>query len=262
MIRRCTLPTSCGYQEYGGRGITVCPEWRASFDTFLRDMGPRPSPQHSLDRRDANGDYEPGNCRWATSKEQNRNTRKTKRLTYQGETLTVPEWAERTGLPKYLLLNRLRQGLALERVFAQPQARPGVVEGLKPPEEIAWLNMIQRCTNPNHQVYKDYGGKGIRVCPEWRNDYSAFLRDMGSKPSASHIMGRRDLTGDYTRENTAWMTRSEVNRLTTKRFHLEYAGESRSLAEWSERVGVKAEILRNRMRSGWTVGQALGFEQR
>lgn len=73
MIARCTRPTHVRYEDYGGRGIRVCPSWR-TFDTFLADMGTRPA-GHTLDRIDVNGDYEPDNCRWATPKTQRWNQR-------------------------------------------------------------------------------------------------------------------------------------------------------------------------------------------
>lgn len=75
MFDRCNNPNSHGYKDWGGRGITICDRWRNSFRDFLADMGPRPSPQHSIDRKDNNGNYEPSNCRWATKAQQSRNSR-------------------------------------------------------------------------------------------------------------------------------------------------------------------------------------------
>lgn len=70
MRQRCYNPKTSGYKYYGGRGIKVCKRWLSSFQTFVRDMGERPSPKHSIDRMDSDGDYRPSNCRWATPKQQ------------------------------------------------------------------------------------------------------------------------------------------------------------------------------------------------
>ena len=80
-------------ERYGGRGIKVCIQWRESFDAFLKDMGPRPSPKHSIDRIDVNGDYTRDNCRWATSKEQCQNMRSNVLITFSGLTMVVQDWA-------------------------------------------------------------------------------------------------------------------------------------------------------------------------
>jgi hypothetical protein len=123
MIARCTRPANVSYPGYGGRGITVCQEWRDSFETFVSDVGPAPSPRHSLDRIDANGNYEPGNCRWATMKEQARNTRRNRLLTLNGETLTMAEWAERLGTSPQTLAMRLKLGWTHHRVLTFPFRR-------------------------------------------------------------------------------------------------------------------------------------------
>ena len=76
MQRRCYLQSAAGFKNYGGRGIAVCDRWLHSFENFLADMGCKPSPKHSIDRINNDGNYEPGNCRWATAKEQRQNRRR------------------------------------------------------------------------------------------------------------------------------------------------------------------------------------------
>jgi hypothetical protein len=78
MIQRCTNPAASRYARYGGRGIKVCPRWRASYEAFLVDMGRKPTPKHSIDRINSDGDYEPASCQWATASEQARNRSATK----------------------------------------------------------------------------------------------------------------------------------------------------------------------------------------
>jgi len=80
MKNRCYCPNQSAYPNYGGRGISVCDAWRGNFNQFYKDMGLRPSPEHSLDRIKVNENYEPGNCRWATHEEQVMNRRTMKSL--------------------------------------------------------------------------------------------------------------------------------------------------------------------------------------
>jgi len=111
VIARCLDVNNKAYPHYGGRGIKMCDRWRNSFVAFFEDMGPRPSPGHSLDRYpDNNGNYEPGNCRWATLSEQNRNKRTNRLLTFDGITKTITEWSEITGLPFNTINNRIIRG--------------------------------------------------------------------------------------------------------------------------------------------------------
>jgi hypothetical protein len=114
---RCSNPKADAYPWYGGRGIRVCAEWERSFDAFYRDVGPRPSSKHSLDRIDSNGHYEPGNVRWATKAEQARNTSANVRVEFRGETLTLVEWAERSGVPYHTLKQRIALGWPMERAL-------------------------------------------------------------------------------------------------------------------------------------------------
>lgn len=109
MKQRCLNPNSESYERYGGRGITICQEWIDSFESFRQDMGPLPSEYHTLERRDNNGPYSPYNCIWATLTEQQNNTRRNRRLTYAGESLTVAQWARRLGIPASTIRGRLKR---------------------------------------------------------------------------------------------------------------------------------------------------------
>lgn len=107
MVARCRYPCVRQYKDYGGRGITVCERWEKSFQAFLDDMGPRPSPKHSIERLNNHGNYEPGNCKWVERPEQDRNKRNNRLLTAQGETLTLAEWSRRTGLAARTISQRI-----------------------------------------------------------------------------------------------------------------------------------------------------------
>lgn len=114
MIRRCGDPRHPAYGGYGDRGVTVCERWCASFDNFLADMGECP-PGLTLDRRNNDGNYEPGNCRWATKREQANNRRNNTRVAFRGGFHTIADVARMTGINKNTLANRLRRGRPLFR---------------------------------------------------------------------------------------------------------------------------------------------------
>lgn len=119
MKTRCSNPKRPEYLNYGGRGIRVCQRWRDSFEAFLADMGPCPD-GYSIDRIDNDGNYEPGNCRWTDRRSQNRNRRSVTPLTAHGRTMTLPEWAEATGICLKTLRDRLVRGWDHERVVGEP----------------------------------------------------------------------------------------------------------------------------------------------
>jgi len=115
---RCFNPKCREWHNYGGRGITVAEEWRNDFLAFAAAVGHRPTPDHSLDRIDNNGNYEPGNVRWATRIEQASNRRGNLALLVNGETLTASEAARRVGLPPNKVTQRLRYGWSVERALS------------------------------------------------------------------------------------------------------------------------------------------------
>lgn len=123
MKARCLNSRTRWYHRYGGRGITVCERWqfgeggKTGFQCFLEDMGPAPSPEHSLDRINNDGHYEPSNCRWATPLEQASN--KENRLRYRGKLLK--QWAEARGLNYATVVTRFKSGLRGEALLRKPE---------------------------------------------------------------------------------------------------------------------------------------------
>jgi hypothetical protein len=119
MLTRCYNESSTFYRLYGGRGITVCNRWH-DYTSFFADMGRRTSDAHSIDRIDNNGNYEPGNCRWATIDQQVNNTTVVKRIPFNGELRTYSDLAAMTGIKRATLKRRLRSGMSVELATSAP----------------------------------------------------------------------------------------------------------------------------------------------
>ncbi len=185
MKDRCLNPKSSNYSNWGGRGIGIFDPWIHDFMAFYAYVGPRPSPQHSLDRwPDLNGNYEPSNVRWATKFQQTENRRPCK---------TGPEHGNHkhghTQTPTYKV----------------------------------WASIKTRCFNSKHGRYPSYGGVGITMCRRWRESFEAFLEDLGSKPDGRNL-SRLIREGHYScgkcpeclargwPANCRWATKTEINR--------------------------------------------------
>jgi|SRR2546426_4040973 len=132
---RCTQPSDAAFEYYGARGIMMCIGWRDSFANFLRDIGPRPSRKHTIERIDNNGHYScgkceeclangwPFNCRWATQAEQTTNTRRNRMITFEGKTLWLAEWSRIFNLDHKTITSRIELGWPLEKVFHTPAVK-------------------------------------------------------------------------------------------------------------------------------------------
>lgn len=117
MFDRCINPKDAYYHRYGGRGIRICDRWR-DFQAFLADMGERPSPQHSLDRIDVNGHYEPANCRWATKVQQANNTSTNRFIVIEGRSDSLANWVRLLNINPYdLVYDRIKAGIAPQRAL-------------------------------------------------------------------------------------------------------------------------------------------------
>jgi hypothetical protein len=112
MKSRCNCPGNKRYSRYGGRGISVCERWLNSFENFYADMGPMPTPEHTLERIDLNSGYAPENCRWATRIEQANNRSNNTRIEIDGRIQTLTQWSEETGVHRTVIHRRMKRGLS------------------------------------------------------------------------------------------------------------------------------------------------------
>lgn len=121
MKARCYLPSDTNYYNYGAKGVTMDESWRCDFVAFLTHVGRRPSPDHSIDRINNTKGYFPGNVRWATRYQQNRNTRRNRMFTYQGRTLCLKDWAILFNMPRKTLSDRIdKHGFTFEEALLKP----------------------------------------------------------------------------------------------------------------------------------------------
>lgn len=123
------------------------------------------------------------------------------------------------------------------------------------PEREAWRNMHLRCTRTDWPGYRHYGGRGIAVDPR-RQDFEAFLADMGRRPPGTSLE-RVDNDPGYTKTNCRWASRKAQQRNTRRNTFIEHAGQRLTVAEWAERTGLNVKTLRKRIQLGWPVQRIL-----
>ena len=124
MMQRCHQPSATNFKHYGAIGIVVCERWR-DFAAFRTDMGECPGGKFTLDRIDNQRGYEPGNCRWITQAEQNRNRSHCTELTHNGKTMILSDWASEIGMSANTLAMRIRAGWSVDRALTIPVKRRG-----------------------------------------------------------------------------------------------------------------------------------------
>ncbi len=122
----------------------------------------------------------------------------------------------------------------------------------------SWCHLKERCLNPNCKNYDDYGGRGIKVCDEWKDDFAAFYNHVGDKPSSEHSIHRIENDGNYEPGNVKWATAEEQNRDKRTTIWLEFRGKTKSLPDWCDELGLDASTIRARIQAyGWDTERAL-----
>ena len=119
ILHRCLNPLSQAFHNYGGRGITVCKEWMA-FENFLLDVGPRPSQGYSIERINNNKGYYPDNVKWIPSRDQGKNRRTSKWITFNGKTQIMEDWEREMGFKRHIILERLERGWSVNKAITTP----------------------------------------------------------------------------------------------------------------------------------------------
>lgn len=217
-VNRCTSPADQNWKHYGGRGIRVYERWLHSFENFLTDMGKKPTPKHTLDRIDNDGDYEPSNCQWATRKEQADNTRRTKKVTYQGRTLCIMDWSRETGLEWVVIFSRLKRGWTVKDALTTRTA-----DGHKR------RRMILTCRGQTRDSVEWSKLSGVatgtilyRIRTGWDVEDAIF-----TKPGEEGV------------------------------YRITFNGESLSLSEWSRKTGIPMIRISQRIAAGWDARRVL-----
>ena len=119
-------------------------------------------------------------------------------------------------------------------------------------------NMKTRCTNPNYDKYKYYGGKGVSICDEWLKSYDAFEEWALSHGYKDHLtLERKDVNGNYTPENCCWVSRKKQANNRTSNRYIKYRGKTKTVAEWSEITGINYKTLSERIDHGWPIYKAM-----
>lgn len=262
MRSRCSNSNCNDYKFYGAKGVRVCERWDNSFEAFYQDVGPRPSPSHSLDRIDCTKQYEPNNVRWASSIEQKNNTSRTVRVEYEGKEWPISMLARHLGLDpqrlywRYVYCKDIH--LAIERMKSfRPRSAPNK-EGTGTPERRAWVAIKSRCHDPSNKKWKHYGGRGIYVSEAWRESYEQFLADMGPRPAPGYSLERSSNDGPYSKENCRWATQTEQMNNTRSTTMVEFNGARQPLTPLCRQMGMPIGLVRLRLfKYGWTVERAL-----
>lgn len=166
---------------------------------------------------------------------------------------------------KSVWMDSLRRGDILscgcfqsEIASAQSRTHGCAGAGVQTSEYGIWSKMKARCNNPNGSSWQHYGGRGIKVCDRWLNSFEAFLEDMGLRPSKGYSIERIDVNLGYAPENCRWATTKEQMNNKRNNIMIEWKGQTKTVSQWSEIVGLPIALIRERWKRGWDADRVLG----
>lgn len=223
MWSRCLDNRGKAWRNYGGRGITVCEQWR-DFFAFFKDIGKRPSPEHSLDRIDVNGNYEPGNVRWATFEEQSNNKRRNRRITIDGQTKTLIQWCRQYGVNREVVKHRFAEYGDWKTAFE--------TAGVNRTDETKIRVMIDGVTKP---------------VADW-------ARERGIPCS---VVKQRVARDGMTWEQALSVRRVGYHERAFNKRKITINGKTQGLREWCRELGISDSTVWKRLKSGMTEQEAL-----
>lgn len=280
MTQRCYNENDSGYKNYGAKGITVCDEWRKDFLVFYNwaiENGYQSG--LSLDRIIVTEGYCPENCRWATREVQANNTSRNVFITAFGETKTVAQWTrdERCKTNAFNINYRLSKGYTPEEAITTEtrgckknkvvQYKKRVSKNINingmanHPLCSCWYGMKSRCYDENNLSYKNYGGRGITVCEDWKYDFKSFYDwCMATNYSPGLSLERINNDGNYEPGNCTWIPKNRQSSNKRNSHFVEAFGEIKTLADWmrDERCKSPSTVtIVNRIKAGWTNEKAI-----
>lgn len=297
MLARCENSRNSSYRNYGGRGIVICERWKESFLNFLADMGKRPSSQHSIERKDVNGPYSPGNCIWIPMSLQAKNRRCCMRFDVNGTTVPASDAAEMIGASGRQLRQRVHRGWDKQSAINRPFVRADVVicsrgesktiakwsrtSGV-PTQTIshrisAGWNVDDAIWTPPHRTaqkssdgslrkrfpseylaWKNLRALKVKRCARW-GMFENFISDMGPKPSVDHLLLRLDYSLPASKKNCIWGTRADKAEIDPRTKRYVFRGQLATIREVCEIANLPYLTIKARIKSGIDFDRAMSM---
>ena len=246
-------------KEHPTECIKICEEWK-DFEKFNRWFeNNTKNGETFFIRLDDTKDFTPENCRMMLETDARKFKAKNAiKIEYNGKNLSLTDWEKETGISRHILSYRLKAGWSVEDILNEPSASTFYNKDNHERLYNIWMSMKQRCYDKNNPKYKNYGEKGINIYEEWKNDFHSFEKWSLENGYEKHLtIERRNIDKDYCPENCTWITLEAQAKNRSNNHKITYNGKTMILQDWANEVGIAASTIRKRLKSGWTIEDAL-----